>query len=114
MSVVPLNQLPLFRQLDNGKSIRQAANGRLFLFDSDGSLMGEILPGSLTAQLLSLRTEDFGYMDPAPPSAAPSAREIVAGPTSGYVAHPSGGISAMVERWKAAARERWERRKRGE
>ena len=54
-------KLEVYRTLDNGKTIRRDIDRRkLYLCDGDGRLMGEILRGSLTAQLLALGSADFG------------------------------------------------------
>lgn len=68
--------MDIIRNLDNGRTVRRGERGRLWLYDPDGQLIGEIERNSLASQLLALTPADFGDVP------AESSPEFVAGPVS--------------------------------
>lgn len=52
--------MKLIKTLPNGNSVRRDDANRVWLYNANGVLMGQVERGGLAAQLLALMPEDFG------------------------------------------------------
>lgn len=84
--------MQLIRVLGDGKALRRDDANRLWLYDADSNLLGQVEKGSLAAQLLALSPQDFGEV-PLPES---TTTVSVAGPVD-----PPRRNQTLVERYKA-------------
>lgn len=100
------DRLILYRTLASGRALLRTEDRpwRLFLREPDGRVIGEVLPGSTSAQLLGLTPADWGETQ------TESSPEIVAGPlpVQPHAPRPrmsfAERVAAIKERWSALFR----------